>query len=119
MTRYRLVAGINFILGFLEIATPAGLVLFVIPRLGELNSQLGIKGPGLGTVYGALGLLSLMGIVNLLLARKLWQESVGKDRYLRYAIIFIGVSFLLGGLLTSFVSFKLNSPYYLWLGGVY
>ena len=53
-----------------------------------------------------------MGIGNFFLGVKLFSKSEYKDEYLKFAIILIVVSFLLGGIFTKIASLSIIMPIY-------
>lgn len=101
---------INFSLGAGQVGMSLVQILFIIPKLNSVYAE--FNAPiNTNTTYLFPFLLVIMGIVNLFLGLKLLKAKPS-EKILMSGIVFIIISFVLGGFLMALSSISTLGPIY-------
>ena len=113
MNKYKIAGVVNFLLGIGQTTLSAILLIFVLPKLTAIFSQLDVNIQSkLNIAYSALMLILIMGSVNLFFSIKSFKETKDKERYFKYGLLFATMSFFLVGVLMSIANLNIISPMY-------
>lgn len=95
MNKYKIIGGIDILLGILYTIYPVLLSLLVIPKLMPIYSEFSVK-PNLTSTYLMLLIIFFIGITDLFLGFKLFTAKTEeiKEKYLKYGIISMAVTLL-------------------------
>lgn len=101
MIKYKIVSGINFLLGISQILISFLQILFVSPKLQTLSTDLDASIPSYTDTVWVLAIL--MGIANIFVGFKIiTSQSEKKEKYFTYGFFIAITTFLLFGFLVAF-----------------
>lgn len=106
----RAIAIANLVLGVLYLSISLIIPIFILPSVTQTYSALNINKPSFTFTYIILGVVMLMGMINLFFGFKILNKK--NDKYLKYGIIFAVVTFFLGSFLTAIASLSVTSSIY-------
>lgn len=113
MLRYKIAGAINLLLGFFQSLTSLSFLFFTLPNMREFYFEFKVETPNFAMSYLVLGLVLLMGLINLFLGFKLILKTKEvTEKYFHYSVTLIVVSLILSGLYLSFLVGSAVFPLY-------
>ena len=113
MSKYKIVGLINLLFGLLQLFLPIMLWVSVIPKLTEIYSNFQVNNqPNLTLLFGALILLFIFGLTNIILGVMGFKKIKEKEKIFQYGIMVAVVTFFLMGALVSFLVSSIISHLY-------
>lgn len=113
MTKYKIVGIIDLFFGISQFLISIIFPLSVFPELSKMyadfnvNSQLNFT-----SGYIVVMFILIIAVTNLFLGVKGFTKTNEKDKYFRYGIISVVVTFFLTGILVAILNFSIISPIY-------
>jgi hypothetical protein len=110
--KYAVVGILNVIFGFVEAFFTLSVMVFTIPKLSYMYTELGVEIPNLFSTYLILFTILLIGIGNLFVGMKLFSKSERKDVFFKYGLVLVIISLILSGAYISITLISVMQPIY-------
>jgi hypothetical protein len=110
--KYALVGILNVVFGFIETFFTLSVMVFTIPKLSYMYTELGVEIPNLFSTYLILFTILLIGIGNLFVGMKLFSKSERKDVFFKYGLVLVIISLILSGAYISITLISVMQPIY-------